>query len=85
MNKMIYINILVFLNIFQIKTATVNIIDEKDSKIKYNNENYLNSYKIPSSMALYKSNGRFYDQHPLINAFDGNFETYWESLNPQED
>ena len=85
MYKKIYIIILIFLNIFQIKTATIAKIDENNSEIKYNNQHYLNSYKIPSTMALYKSNGKFYDEHPLRYAFDGNFSTYWESINPQED
>ena len=67
MYKIIYIIILIFLNIFQIKTATIAKIDKNNSEIKYNNQHYLNSYKIPSTMALYKSNGKFYDEHPLMH------------------
>ena len=74
-----------FLFINQIKSGIVNIIDENNSEPKYNNELYLNSYKIPSTMMLFKANGNSLDEHPLKNAFDGSFDTFWESLNPQED
>ena len=84
MNKKIYICILLFLNFLEIKTGTVNIIDESSSKEKYNNELYLNSYKIPYSMLIFISNGKWEGFHTLKNAFDGNFDSYWKSLRPQE-
>ena len=85
MNKMHYTFFLLFFNMFLIKSANINIIDEKSSETKYKNEYYLNSYRVPSRMMLYKSNGKAINLHPLKNAFDGNFSTYWQSFYLQED
>lgn len=83
MSKMNYILILLFLKIFQIKGGKVEIIDDSSEK-KYT-KNYLNSYKIPSTMILFNTNGKSDDQHPLDNAFDGNFDSYWKSSEQQGD
>ena len=85
MNKTLYIFIFLFFNILQIKTAKVNLIDENSSEAKYKDEFYLNSYRIPSRMMLYKSNGKSLNPYPLRNAFDGNFSSYWQSFYLQDD
>ena len=72
MKIIIYVYIFLFFNILKIKSGIVNIIDDNNSEPKYNNELYLNSYKIPSTMMIIKSNGNSLDEHPLRNAFDGN-------------
>ena len=79
---MLYTFFLLFFIILQTKSSTVKIID--DSETKYNSE-YLNSYRIPSKMMLYRSNGKALNLHPLRNAFDGNFSSYWQSFYLQED
>ena len=61
------------------------MIDEKSSEKNYNNMHYLNSYKIPSSKIIPTSNGKWQGFHNLNKAFDGNFDSYWQSLTPQED
>ena len=49
------------------------------SSSKYRNYKYINSYKIPFSlMSIYSNGGEKYNNQ-LINAFDGDFETYWRS------
>ena len=76
---------LLFLNILRIKSGVVNILDENIYESKYNNEDYLNFYKIPFSMNSFSSNGKSLPDHPQRDAFDGNFDTYWQSYNPQAD
>lgn len=50
---------------------------------KYNDYRYINSYKIPNNlMSFYSSGGEKYN-HNLINAFDGDFNTYWGSVGKQ--
>ena len=85
MNKVILIYFLFFLNILKIKTGSVTIIDENCSETKYLNEHYINSYKIPQNLMIYRANGKSIDLHPLSNAFDLNFDTYWQSSNLEEE
>ena len=46
---------------------------------KYNNLIYLNSYKIPISLMSFFANGDEQNSNKLINAFDGDFNTFWKS------
>ena len=85
MNKVILIYFLFFLNILKIKTGSVIIIDENCSETKYLNEHYINSYKVPQNLMIYRANGKSIDLHPLSNAFDLNFDTYWQSSNLEEE
>ena len=49
------------------------------SSSKYKNFRYINCYKIPYSlMSIYSNGGENYN-NKLINAFDGDFDTYWQS------
>ena len=61
------------------------VIDENSSEQKYNNMHYLNSYKIPSILTIFMSNGEWDPLHSLNNAFDGDFDSYWKSLKYQND
>ena len=81
MNKLILIYSLFFLNILQIETATITIVDENCSEPKYLNEYYINSYKVPQSLIIQRSNGKSLQDHPINNAFDFNFDSYWQSVN----
>ena len=85
MNEMVYIYILLLLNIIQIKSGSLNIIDPDNSEEKYNNDDYINSYKIPSNLMIFISNGKELVLHSLKKAFDGDFDTYWQSYNQQEE
>ena len=85
MNKLILIYFLFFLNILQVETATVTIVDENCPEPKYLNEYYINSYKVPQSLIIQRSNGKSLQDHPINNAFDFNFDSYWQSVNPEEE
>ena len=85
MNKAFITYLLFFLNILQIKTGTVTIIDENSPEQKYLNEHYINSYKVPQNLLIYNSKGNSSNLHPLKNAFDLNFNTYWQSFNIEEE
>ena len=75
-----------FLNIFiKIKAGYEIIIEEGEELERYNNEDYLRLFKIPNSMMTFKANGGEMSFHPLSNAFDENFATYWESIEHKTD
>ena len=45
----------------------------------YLNEDYLSVYKVPTDMMTYESDGGEASGAPLSNAFDGNWNTYWQT------
>ncbi|MDE6667991.1 MAG: M60 family metallopeptidase [Clostridia bacterium] len=45
----------------------------------YLNEDYVSVYKVPTSMMTYESAGGEASGAPLSNAFDGNWNTYWQT------
>ena len=49
----------------------------------YKNSRYINCYKIPNSIMNFTSNGNERYSNKLINAFDGNYDTYWRSSGVQ--
>ena len=78
---------ILILLIFQIiKSGIVKIIDNNlDEKEKYENINYLLSYKISNSIISFKSNGDSTKPYNLSFAFDDDFNTYWQSLKYQNE
>ena len=76
-----------FLFIFPIiKSGIVKIFDDNfEEKIKYENKNYLLSYKISNSIMSYKANGGSITSQDLSFAFDDDLNTYWQSLKYQND
>ena len=79
MNIRIIAYIIFLLFLVEIKSGIVDIIDNNYSKSKYNDYYYLNLYKIPLSMMSFKSNGNYVVSNSLQLAFDGDFNTHWES------
>lgn len=47
----------------------------------YLNEDYLSVYKIPTSMMTYEANGGSAGNNLISNAFDGNWNTFWQTGN----
>ncbi|MDE7463688.1 MAG: discoidin domain-containing protein [Clostridiales bacterium] len=43
----------------------------------YLNDDYINVYRVPTSMLTYEANGGESSNHPLSHAFDGNWNTFW--------
>ena len=85
MDKLIIIYFIFFILFVKIKSGNVQIIDNTPSESKYNDYYYLSTYRIPIEKMRYKSNGSDLSIHPLRNAFDDDFNTYWESFQGQED
>ena len=85
MSKSIFIYILLFLIFGNIKSGEYIEIDNNDKEIKYNNNNYLNIYKVPISMMDIKTNGGELYNHYLKFAFDDDLDTYWQSIEKQTD
>lgn len=79
-----FIYFLLLLTLQLISTAKVIEIDDNLLELKYKNINYLNAYKISSSIMNYKSNGGSVSLHNLSLAFDNNFNTFWQSEKYQE-
>ena len=79
MNIRIIAYIIFSLILVKIKSGIADIIDNNYSKSKYNDYYYLNLYKIPLSMMSFKSNGNYVVSNSLQLAFDGDFNTHWES------
>ena len=79
MYKIFIFNIIFLLFFINIKSGKVQIIDNILSESKYNDYYYLYSYQIPLLNMKFKSNANEMGMHPLIYAFDNNFNTYWES------
>ena len=72
--------LLIFLILGEIYSGSVNEIDDKIFNSKYNNEDYLNFYKIPSSIIRFSNNGGNSAVFRKIEfAFDEDFSTYWIS------
>ncbi len=46
---------------------------------KYLSADYLSVYKVPKDMMTYESDGGEASGAPLSNAFDGNWNTYWQT------
>ena len=76
-----------FLLLFSlIKSGIVKILDKYfEENIKYENIYYILSYKISNDIMSFESNGGSKNNHNLSFAFDGDFDTYWESLEYQND
>ena len=85
MDKKIFICFIYLILFMKIKSGKVQIIDNTSSESKYNDYYYLNTYRIPFVKMKYKSNGSDLSIHPLKNAFDDDFNTYWESFQGQEE
>ena len=79
--KGILILIYIFLLNKEIITGTTEEIILSSSK--YQNYRYINAYKISNSLMSFYSNGGEKYNNKLINAFDGNYETYWSSVGIQ--
>lgn len=79
----VYILFLIILK--KINTATIKIIDNNFPERKYNDNYYLQSYKIPLSIMNFQSNGNSKIYSPLSYAFDGDINTYWSSNKYQAD
>ena len=77
-----YLFLLIFV---KIKAGYEIIVQEGEELHRYNNDDYLRLYKIPNSMMQFKATGGETNNHPLSNAFDENFDTYWESIEHKTD
>jgi len=85
MNKPIFIFYLFIVILSIIRAGYVKEINDISFESKFDNIDYLNTYKIPISLMSYESNGKSQAIRPLSSAFDDNFNTFWRSFNPQKD
>ena len=84
MNLKFIIHILFLIIFDNIKSATIEILDNNSPDEKYNDYYYLKSYKIPKTMMRFRTNAESFWFNPIERAFDDDFDTYWESYQTQE-
>ena len=67
----------------RIKSGIVKGISQKFLESKYSDYQYIHGYRIPNSIMSFKANTGLAG-HELSNAFDENFNTYWQSTTFQK-
>ena len=85
MNRIIFIFYLFLVILLTIKAGYVKEINDISFDSKFENIEYIRTYKIPLSLMSFDSNGGSQSTHPLLNAFDENFNSFWRSFIPQKD
>ena len=82
MKRNIFYIFLIF--IFErIKSGIVKEINKKFLESKYSDYQYIHGYRIPNSIMSFKANTGLAG-HTLSNAFDEDFNTYWQSTTFQK-
>ena len=74
---LLYIYLLSFLKI--IASSIVKEINGDMLESKYEDDYYINAYKIPQSLMTFTTNGQTIFNMYLVFAFDDNYETFWRT------